>query len=283
MRGFPEIVEADLVMLSLSSILLAISSITDIRRKEVPDFLTNTFILFGTLSQLTIFISTWNWDRLIWVAISSAFSVAVGILLYFSGIWGGGDVKVLAACALLFGYVEMDELFFLKFFSNFLLVGAFYGSAFFSLVFLRNFSRISRWRKMFNFALIACVLLLSLLFHQFWYVILMGGILIWLSVNAEWVEGSMRKYVEIPRLTEGDWLVKPVKYKGIVVEPRPTGLTKEDLKKLRRLYRMGRMKKVLIKEGAPFVPAFLIAFLLTLIFKEFLILKLATSSLVAPP
>jgi len=276
-------VETDLVMLLLSSALLTISSITDFRRKEVPDFLTNTFILFGILSQLTIFLSTWNWSRLIWVTISSTFSIAVGMLLYFSGIWGGGDVKVLAACALLFGYVGEDELFFLKFFSNFLLVGALYGSVFFLLVFLRNFSKISKERKIANFTLIILIFLSSLLFSDFWYMIVMTGFLIWLSLNADWVENSMKKYVEIPKLTEGDWLVRPVRYGRIVVEPRATGLTREDLRKLKKLYRMGRVKKVLIKEGVPFVPAFLVAFILTLIFRDFLVLKLVTSSLVVSP
>jgi len=68
-----------------------------------------------------------------------------------------------------------------------------------------------------------------------------------------------------------------------VVEPRATGLTREDLRKLKKLYRMGRVKKVLIKEGVPFVPAFLVAFILTLIFRDFLVLKLVTSSLVVSP
>lgn len=58
------------------------------------------------------------------------------------------------------------------------------------------------------------------------------------------------------QLTEGDWLYERVKVGKKVIKPYWEGLSSEELALLRKYN-----KKVKIKTGIPFVPAFLIAFL----------------------
>ena len=75
------------------------------------------------------------------------------------------------------------------------------------------------------------------------------------------------KKISPERLTEGDWLIEDVKVgKKIVMEAKT--LEKEDVWKLRFLEREGKFKQVLIKEGVPFVPSFLFAYLLLVFGKE---------------
>ena len=77
----------------------------------------------------------------------------------------------------------------------------------------------------------------------------------------------LMKYVAPSKLTEGDWLLKSVKVNGKTIKANFHGLTKKDLAILRKL-----KKKVQVKYGIPFIPVFLIAFLLTVYFGNLMFL-----------
>ena len=66
----------------------------------------------------------------------------------------------------------------------------------------------------------------------------------------------MIREINAKKLREGDWLVDDIKLKAKTIKYNWEGLTKNDLVLLHKLN-----KKVKIKEGLPFVPAFLIAFI----------------------
>ena len=62
-------------------------------------------------------------------------------------------------------------------------------------------------------------------------------------------------------------MLNDVKINGkTVVKKRDVGLLTEDIKKLISFKKKGKLKKVLIKVGIPFVPAFLISLIITLVF-----------------
>ena len=94
----------------------------------------------------------------------------------------------------------------------------------------------------------------------------------WLFVKA--IEKvAMLKYVTPDKLTEGDWIAQEVKYKGkVITGPKDLGIEKKQIKKLVSLYKKKKLKKILIKEGIPFVPSFLIAFIITIIYGNLLML-----------
>ena len=66
---------------------------------------------------------------------------------------------------------------------------------------------------------------------------------------------SMVRDVSGVELREGDWLVSDIRVGGKVIKADWDGLSLEDIELLKK------RKKVKIKSGLPFVPAFLIAFL----------------------
>jgi len=66
---------------------------------------------------------------------------------------------------------------------------------------------------------------------------------------------SMIREVSGEELVEGDWLVDDVRIGENVVKADWDGLSLEDIELLKN------NKKILIKDGLPFVPAFLISFL----------------------
>ena len=88
---------------------------------------------------------------------------------------------------------------------------------------------------------------------------------IWIAIKA--VENAcMLKYVKPQQLTEGDWIAKDIKIDGeYITGPKDLGIEKKKISKLIALYKKGKVKKILIKEGIPFVPVFLISFLIVVL------------------
>ena len=77
----------------------------------------------------------------------------------------------------------------------------------------------------------------------------------------------MLKYVKPQQLTEGDWIAKDVNINGkYLTGPRDLGIEKRKIRKLIELYKRGKVKKILIKEGIPFVPSFFVAYVITLLY-----------------
>ena len=77
----------------------------------------------------------------------------------------------------------------------------------------------------------------------------------------------MLKYVKPQQLTEGDWIAKDIKIQGkYITGPKDLGIEKNKIRKLIELYKKGKVKKILIKEGVPFVPSFFAAYVVTLMF-----------------
>ncbi len=84
---------------------------------------------------------------------------------------------------------------------------------------------------------------------------------------------SMIKMIEPEKLTEGDWIAKEIKIQGkYITGPKDLGIEKKQINKLIALYKKKKVSKVLIKEGIPFVPSFFIAYIVTLIFGNFIFL-----------
>ena len=83
----------------------------------------------------------------------------------------------------------------------------------------------------------------------------------------------MIKSVPVEKLTEGDWIVKNIVIdKKRICGPKDLGISKSQIKTLLRLKRKGKIRKILIKEGMPFVPSFLISYVVTLIFGNLVLL-----------
>jgi glucan phosphoethanolaminetransferase (alkaline phosphatase superfamily) len=130
--------------------------------------------------------------------------------------------------------------------------------------------RVSKIRKIV--LAIAFLLLLSLLFVSWEIkplilgVILVGyfGFYLWLCVKVIEEELLIKAY-PVKKLTEGDWINEEVKIKGkVIVGPKDLGITKAQITQLKKL----KVKKVMVKEGIPFVPSFLLAYVLFLLLKE---------------
>ena len=72
---------------------------------------------------------------------------------------------------------------------------------------------------------------------------------------------SLLKQRSVKDLVEGDWIVKNIFVKGKrIAGPKDLGISKKQIELLKKY----KIKKVLVKEGVPFVPSFLLGYIATL-------------------
>ncbi len=74
------------------------------------------------------------------------------------------------------------------------------------------------------------------------------------------------KEIPISSLTEGDWVAEDVIIAGkVIVRKKDLGVSKEQLQELHALEKKGKVKNVVVKYGIPFVPSFLLAFIVCIV------------------
>jgi Flp pilus assembly protein protease CpaA len=273
---------------------LSIATFTDFKTREVPDWLSYGLIAIGVgISLLFSFIY-----RDYWFLINSLAGFALflifALIMFYAGQWGGGDSKVLMGLGALIGldvrFVEFP--FLISFLINALLVGAAYGLIWSLSLSFRNWKSFYKALKkelrsakviktrvyLFVFVFLLFVLAFfnrgSALSSFFLALSLMSLSIFYLWVFVKAIEKTcMIKGITPDKLTEGDWIVKDIKYKGKkICGPKDLGIEKKQIKELVKLYKQRKIKKVLIKEGIPFVPSFLIAYIVSLLFGNLLFL-----------
>jgi len=248
-------------------ISLLIASIWDLKTTEIPDeiplFLIFLAIFIGIFSQ--------DFDFLKRSLIFGSIFSLIGFIMYYTGQWGGGDSFILASIAFLYPSID----FLVKFLLNLIIFGAAF-MIIFTIVYCYIFSRkvffvfyreLKKEYKIYLIIFLATLLIFlsfSIYFGKFYSSAFLNSIIITslflvfkFSRIAEKI--GFRKRIKISELKVGD---VPVFFK------RWRGITESEIKELKKK----NIKFIEIKEGVRFIPAFLIAFVYTIIFgKAFLL------------
>lgn len=273
----------ELVFFLIALVALAVATYTDIRTREVPDWINYGLIAagLGVRALYSLYYAQWEYliDGLLGLAIFFGFAY----VMFYSGQWGGGDSKCIMGIGALFGIQFQLDSFALSMLVNTFLLGAVYGLAYSIVLAIRHrneFSkewsalRMTRELRHIRFVLLG-VLLLGLVFgfllDDFRLRLAIFAVLIFLLLLfysflfTKSVERScMHRWVKPDALTEGDWIVNDVVInKKRICGPKDLGVSKEQIAELIRLQRKGKIKKILMKVGIPFVPSFLMALIAT--------------------
>lgn len=271
-------------------LLLGIGSITDFKKREVPDWLSYSAIAFGIGMRLIFAVSSQSWAPLIEGALGFLPIFLLSLVMYYAGQWGGGDSKVLMGIGIIIGAKPTLEVFpvLLLFFINMVMVGSAYGLIY-SLIlaalnkkaFWKEFkSHLSSWRTLklvcYGIAILflAASFIVSEILLKIFMIMLSAFSIclfyIWIFIKSL-EKAVMIKRLPVEKLTEGDWIVEDVKVDGIrICGPKDLGIEKEQIARLLSLKKQKKISSVLVKEGIPFVPGFLLAFLVTLILGNWL-------------
>lgn len=262
-------------------VALIIASYTDLRTREVPDWLNYGLVFFALGSRVIYSIINSTYQPLLEGFAGFAFFFIIGAVMFYTGQWGGGDAKHLMALGALIGLKFTVHNFLSNFLINLLLAGAVYGMIFTFAIAIKNYKVFmkdyhKRKEKMCKIgssvtAAVIAILILSFFMegNRTWFIALALFMFalyhLWLFVKS--IEAScMTKWYPISKLTEGDWIIKDVKVNGkTIVKKTDLGVEAKQIALLRKY----KVNKVLVKEGIPFVPAFLIGFIVTLIIGNF--------------
>lgn len=287
------------ILLGVAFIAIIIGTITDIKKREVPDWISYFLILFGIGARILYSLQFKDFSILLQGVYGLVLFSAIAYAMYYAGQWGGGDAKILMGSGAVMGFdvvysldaisiVQMANSLGIAFLINTIIFGAFYGLFYILILSFSNRSSVyKKFRSMNkdkefikyrNMALIIGFIyfIIFIFISKSVYYNIVAGIAIltliilfpylWAFVKS--VEDAvMYKELEPSKLVEGDWIARPVLVeKKIIASPKDLGVSKEQIEQLEDLYKNKKISKVLVKEGIPFVPSFLIAFIVTVLF-----------------
>ena len=277
----------DYILIPIALIWLTFASISDLKSKEIPDWLNFSLIIIALAIKSIEAILARNVFILLYAIAALVIFFLLANLMYYTKQWGGGDAKLIIGLGIIFTQYPTEFLnyfnpkltipFAITFVVNILFIGAVYGIIWSAILAIKNYKKIKFNKNIFKrpmriiLPLVLLFFLSSFLLPQIKYLFGVATIfflvvyLILIFTNA--VEQSiMIKPMALSKLREGDWLYKPVYYKKrLILDNKRPSLTKKDISTLERF----NIKSVIVKDGIPFVPAFLISVLISLIFGNF--------------
>ncbi|MCX6707848.1 MAG: A24 family peptidase [Candidatus Woesearchaeota archaeon] len=266
--------------------VLLIGSYTDLKTREVPDTINYGLIIAGIGLRLIWSLASSDWSYIIEGLLGLALCAALAYSMFYAGQWGGGDAKMMMGLGAFIGLDLNFDTLLVGFLFNIFIIGAVYALAWSVFLAIKNRKKfVEEYKKFFRMkktmlsrkiVLISAVLMLIPLYFVkdnsvrlvfFLFVLLcVATFYLWIFVRV--IERScMLKLVPPEKLTEGDWIVKDVVVNGKrITGPKDLGISLEQIAELKKLRRKNKIKEILIKEGIPFVPSFLISFIVTWIF-----------------
>lgn len=251
------------------------ASIQDIKKREVANWLNFSLIIFAV--GIRFFYSFFLDEGFIFFyqgLIGLIIFFLIGNLFYYLRIFAGGDAKLMIALGAILPFSNnfiTNVKIYILFLSIFFIVGSIYGIFYSIVLMLKNFKSFKKEfskqfklnKKLFyvSFILFIIIFLLSFLEHTFFYFSIILVLFPFLYIYSKAVEeGGMIFNVKTLELTEGDWLYSDVKVGKRIIKAKWDGVDKREITFLKK-----HLKFVRIKKGIPFIPVFLISFIVLLL------------------
>ena len=272
----------DIAIIIVSLFVLVIAAYTDLRTLEVPDWLNYSGIAAGLGISIIYSAQQWSYWPIVWSSLGLLIGFAIASLMYYGGQWGGGDAKLLMAIGAILGFHPDKFAISTGFLINLVFAGAAWSLIWSGALaignrknFWKTFKALrhhSPYKRLRITSLLVAAVLVFASFALPFKTALLGLALIayamcYLTIFVKSVELScMHKWITPDKLTEGDWLIHAVKVGNKQVLPAKLGLEKKQVNLLNKLYAQKKIDRVLVKYGVPFTPAFLMAFVFTIIY-----------------
>ncbi|MCF7861800.1 A24 family peptidase [Candidatus Woesearchaeota archaeon] len=287
---------SDYVLIGTGLIMLAYASISDFRTREVPDWLSYSIIISGFGIRTIGALFSWDYWYLLDGLIGFGIMFALAHLLFYTGQWGGGDSKVLMGMGVILGSYPVDFIFspalgdipfslLAAFMVNLAILGSVYGLVWsFGLAFsnLRKFGKelvkVNRQKQTRIWKIVMLIVFMIALGIYFYptenvvnYLALSSSLLfvfvVYLIIFIKIIERVfMEYYIPVSKVTPGDWIVNDVVINGKrICGPKDLGISEEQIAVLYKLHKKGKISKVKIKAGIPFIPSFLFSYIFTIV------------------
>ncbi|MBW3019713.1 prepilin peptidase [Candidatus Woesearchaeota archaeon] len=265
----------------IALIFLGLASITDLKTKEVPYSISYSFIIFAIIFRILLSLRLWSFIPLLEGLYGFLIFFTIGYLLYKVNLWGGADATLLFAMGILFGFTSIKD-FMPNFLLNLMIIGGFYGILYCFYKGIKENLDYKSPKVIRKVYLISSILLLigyflindnSLKISYFFLILMIPVSVLLINYTKQVQDKLLIRKVSILKLTEGDWISENIVVNGkIIARKTDNGLSLKQLEELKKLYKSGKLKEVMMKEGMPFIPSFLISLIVTYFFGNILLL-----------
>jgi len=270
-----------LVIVALIYVFFAM--LVDIKKREVPDWLSYSLIMLGFGVRGIYSLYKLDYWIFLYGIIGGLVGFGIGMLMYYTRQWGGGDSKLMIGLGVIFGtYLEINFLspylgmpFLLILIVNILFFGGIYTVVYSIILMIKNYDLIrkninKKYFKMFLviFTIFTFANILFYFFNWFLFInfFIIFGSLMFLVIFI-YLAKIIEKFVFVKKITvnklvEGDILYEDVVLDGrIICKKGGLGLEKGDILLLKK-----NVKEVIVKDGIPFVPGFFIGLIFSLFY-----------------
>jgi len=267
----------ELLLIAIALIGSFAAGLYDLKTTNIPDTLCIFMIIAGLAIHSFYAFTTGDFSTLINSLLFGGLFLAFGLLMYFTGQWGGGDGELLVAIGILLPNLTIVKTFFpfaISFFINSFFIGAIYSIAY-SLVLSYKNPAVSKnffysIKDPFYLASLAILLLFSITSFFYFKILSIVFFLIFILVlfwkYAKSIELGFYKRIPVSKLRVDDMLGEDIPrlrmHKNLI-----KGLTKTQVQKIKKIKRY-----VIIKEGIRYGLVFPLALLFTLLFGDIFLL-----------
>ncbi len=243
------------------------ATIQDLKKREVANWLNFSLIAFALAYRASYSATAKDFQFFILGITGFAISFTLAYTFYYGKVFAGGDAKLLMGFGAALPFTSYFSLITttLIFIASLLTFGAIYSLFFSIFIVAKNKTKFqkefSSYLKKYKLSLTISSLLFFLLLlagieNRFYWIISPLLLSPFLLIYAKSLETCMIVLLPPSRLTEGDWLEKEVTVGKTRIKKSVHGLSLKEIQLLKK-----HNKKVFIKQGIPFVPAFLLALL----------------------
>lgn len=264
----------EMILFFIAIAFILFATIQDVRKREVANWINYTLIAVGIIGKAVISFNSGNYWGFVYSIVGVIAFYGIASAFYYSRVFAGGDAKLLTALGAILPYHSWSDLivYGFGFIVLLFLIGAVYTLIYSVFLvmheprrFLREFIRqVKDGGKWFVVSWILVLIMLFLLGGQslllFAYALIVISPLLFCYLKG--VENACL-IVEMKgnELSEGEWLYEDVKIKGRIIRSSVHGLSKKEVEFIKK-----SGKKVVIRKGIPFVPAFLAAWIIAVFF-----------------
>ena len=271
------IVDENLFLIILGIVWVVGAILQDLHRREVDNIWNFSLIGFALAYRLAVSVYGGNYWFIFNGLIGFGIFLLLGNLFYYSRLFAGGDAKLLIALGTILPF-SFDWIINMRIFGvyivGFLLGGSLYVFVWSLVLVVINWKRFSKEfvkqaRKKKRLFLVSFVFVIFWIFSSYFislrlvYLVFVFLMFPFLFVFAKAVEEScMIKSLKPNKITVGDWLYEDIYVNRKKIKANWEGVSKKELELIKRKYR----RNILVKQGIPFTPSFLIGFVVLLWF-----------------
>ncbi len=265
----------------IAFIWVVFAVVQDLKSREIANWLNFSLIIFALAIRFFYGVFTKEPWYFVFGLIGLGVFFLLGNLFYYSRFFAGGDAKLLIALGTIIPFsldYRENIAISLIFLISLILLGGVY-SLVYSVVlasknkikFIREFKSYSKkYETYLTYSVGFLLLMLIVFFFLLDLVWILLGIIVLLIplslIYSKSIESScMYKYLDSKKVGVGEWLGENIRVRGKKIEGSWDGLSLEEVNFIHKNYR----KKILIKQGIPFSPAFLMALIVIFVIYYF--------------